>query len=164
MYIFDAPSISILREWLYEKTHEMVAEVRLRGKVIVVLDSLANEDSKYATACRPTNFRVRPYMLHTHPKACYLRNGVKYGWPSGQDVFTFLEENLPIHFVLAIEGLYVIKPSTNAGKWSRLKPSAKKSIIDEHDFPADMGTIEKYIQGINNMNWVTVEIYQHSIK
>lgn len=49
---------------------------------------------------------------HTHPKGPYLSENVKWGWPSGEDMYVCLEFNSKdnlAHLVFTLEGTYVIK-------------------------------------------------------
>tara|TARA_B100000287_G_scaffold435051_1_gene501605 strand:+ start:5328 stop:6059 length:732 start_codon:yes stop_codon:yes gene_type:complete len=50
--------------------------------------------------------------FHTHPKKCYVDQGTKYGWPSGEDmgqVIRFAKYNNLVHIVFTLEGAYIIK-------------------------------------------------------
>ena len=49
--------------------------------------------------------------FHTHPKSCYDRENVIYGWPSGEDMYQILNFNKRgniIHIIFTLEGAYVI--------------------------------------------------------
>jgi hypothetical protein len=49
---------------------------------------------------------------HTHPLQCYIDEGTKYGWPSGEDMAVnmhYAKNGTLVHIVFSIEGSYVIK-------------------------------------------------------
>jgi hypothetical protein len=55
------------------------------------------------------------YNFHSHPKDTYKKFNVKLGFPSAQDYIGFLigyiEDNTIIHFVVTLEGIYIISIS-----------------------------------------------------
>jgi hypothetical protein len=55
---------------------------------------------------------------HTHPLQCYIDEGTKYGWPSGEDMavnMNYAKNGTLVHIVFSIEGSYVIKINTILG-------------------------------------------------
>ena len=92
--------------------------------------------------------------FHTHPKNAYKINNVKVGWPSLSDFLAFGELiNLSksiIHFVVTIEGIYVI--TLNRGKKFEVKvdDSFKKYYNVLYPNKNDVQiTPEEYIKYIN---------------
>jgi hypothetical protein len=49
---------------------------------------------------------------HTHPLQCYIDEGTKYGWPSGEDMainIMYAKRGTLVHIVFTLEGSYIIK-------------------------------------------------------
>jgi hypothetical protein len=49
---------------------------------------------------------------HTHPLQCYIDEGTKYGWPSGEDMainMMYAKRGTLVHIVFTLEGSYIIK-------------------------------------------------------
>lgn len=55
------------------------------------------------------------YNFHSHPKEAYIKNNVRFAWPSAQDYNGFFssvkEDNSILHIVLTLEGIYIISIS-----------------------------------------------------
>lgn len=71
------------------------------------------------------------YNFHSHPKEAYIRNDVKYGWPSAQDYIGFfssaVEHDTILHIVVAVEGFYVLSVSSH---WVNRKDDVDRSCIE----------------------------------
>lgn len=54
--------------------------------------------------------------FHTHPKSCYDRERVIFGWPSGEDMFqiiNFSKRGNLLHIIFTLEGAYIINSLEN---------------------------------------------------
>lgn len=123
-----------LRTWLEESSHEVVVEcVRTPSGV-----GWGRVLSTPGPGCSPAQSRTAPWSMHTHPKACYARNGTYYGWPSGADYATFLDQAGTEHLVCALEGIYVLRSSADARRrWARLSEDEKDALESQWDVPSD---------------------------
>jgi hypothetical protein len=49
---------------------------------------------------------------HTHPRQCYIDEGTRYGWPSGEDMainMVYARNGTLVHIVFTLEGSYIIR-------------------------------------------------------
>jgi hypothetical protein len=117
--------------------------------------------SRPTEACAPTQTGHAPWTMHTHPEACYRRNGTYYGWPSGSDYATFLDQNIPEHWVCALEGIYVLRCTDEAqARWAALSEKEKDAWERRWDVPSDTPgrTPEATLRGLAPAlkDWVSV--------
>jgi hypothetical protein len=75
--------------------------------------------------------------FHTHPYQCYVRENVKWGWPSGEDIrecIKFAKNGNLVHLVFSKEGTYIIKILST----KELKPKVinfiEKVLIHTHEY------------------------------
>lgn len=123
-----------LRKWLDESQHEVVVECVRTSEGVAWGQMLSTPGA----GCAPAQSRTSPWCMHTHPRACYVRNGTYYGWPSGADYATFLDQKGTEHLVCALEGIYVLRSSPDARRrWSRLSEKQKDVLERQWDVPSD---------------------------
>jgi hypothetical protein len=116
-----------LRHWLYRETHEVVVEC-VRTPEGVAWGRVLSRKAP-GTQCAPLQVATARWSMHTHPRACYRRNGAHYGWPSGADLATALEQRVVEHWVCALEGVYVLKPRRGAvERWKRTTERSRKAL------------------------------------
>lgn len=88
--------------------------------------------------CSPTQTGHAAWTMHTHPSACYRRNATFYGWPSGADFATFLDQGIDEHWVCALEGIYVLRCSVAAQKrWESLTEAEKDTYEETWNLASD---------------------------
>lgn len=94
------------------------------------------------------------YNFHTHPREAYVRHSVTNGWPSSTDYVGFyrLRKETIIHFVITLEGIYVL---TFSPKWYKNLNDVSQSYISrkyniDHKEPLK---ITDYVNKINNMDY-----------
>ena len=91
------------------------------------------------------------YNFHTHPKTCYITDGVKRGWPSAQDYVGFVELNnhTIFHSVVTLEGIYCISYRPEWINKSDFKID-KKYMLSHYDISHKKQiSFEEYITLIN---------------
>lgn len=116
-----------LRHWLYNESHEVVVEC-VRTPEGVAWGRMLSRKAPGAQ-CAPVQTATARWSMHTHPRACYRRSGAHYGWPSGADVATALEQAVDEHWVCALEGAYVMKPRRGAvAAWKRLPERSRAAL------------------------------------
>ena len=111
-----------------------VLRTERRGRyTALVLDSIPSQGSAYDPE-KPDAFvapiQDSPFVFHTHPPICYRSNNCVLGWPSGMDmVYTLSQENILVHFVFTIEGIYTIQVTpTFKYMYSKLSPSCRRYV------------------------------------
>ena len=80
------------------------------------------------------------YTFHSHPYSAYVANKSKYGYPSISDylaMYTMHQMGMVLHFVAAIEGLYVIhvdpdSPLLNKSEKEIVKHIKRVTKVDRH--------------------------------
>jgi len=153
-----------LEVWLHETPHEVVVECVRTPKGIGWGRMLSKKGSG---GCSPSQIDQAPWSMHTHPSACYLRNGTYFGWPSGADYATVLDQDAKEHLVCAIEGIYVLHPTRGAaGRWRRLSAKAQRAHERQWDVASDtpdrtpedvLAALAPHLEG-----WVAVEYHPYS--
>tara|TARA_B110001450_G_scaffold36412_1_gene32170 strand:+ start:1902 stop:2645 length:744 start_codon:yes stop_codon:yes gene_type:complete len=106
---------------------------------------------------------------HTHPSFLYKREGTKYGWPSGEDMFQineFVKRHTIRHLVFSVEGVYIIKVNTTLSVYNSkmvekiLKQTHIYRSLDQNnqkkDFSKDFGvsgktTVDMWLSLVNNL-------------
>jgi hypothetical protein len=157
--LFDKSSQRLLSQWM-TLPHEMVAEITHTSGRFHIGEILSGETPE--GACSPSHVEVRPWMLHTHPEACYRRQRVHFGWPSGQDIYSVLQHQLSLHVIVALEGVYILQTSESQRRdWKHLPKSEKKQIIQQMDLPGDKGSIDAFLDVISDLGWIDIEFYEH---
>ena len=152
-----------LRVWLEEFPHEVVVECRQTPAGVQWGEMLSTPGA----GCSPSQSRTAPWCMHTHPRACYKRNGTYYGWPSGADYCTFLDQQGTEHLVCALEGIYRIR-STPASRrrWARLSEAQKDALERRWDVPSDsaqrtparaLSELAPHLEG-----WVSVDLHPYT--
>jgi len=152
-------------EWM-KLPYEVVAEVSISSNKIINIVRILSEPptvsgigraippTSDSRSCHPKHVEIRPLMIHTHPRSCV---GDNYGWASGQDIKTILDNDLDIHFIASQEGMYVVENSNY--NWNSLSSKNKKYWINLMDIPNDQDiTIDEYIEHINSLGWVDINI------
>jgi len=156
-------AVDQLRTWLEESQHEVVVEcVRTPAGV-----GWGRMLSKAGAGCSPAQVTTAPWCMHTHPRACYARNGTYYGWPSGADYATFLDQKGTEHLVCALEGIYVIRSTADTRRrWTRLSEDEKDALERQWDVPSDHPerTPERVLASLASRleGWVDVTLYPYS--
>jgi hypothetical protein len=118
--------------WL-ELPHEIIVEYTNTPRGIVWGRMLSTPPTS-GSVCAPSQVEVATQCMHTHPRACYDRNGTYYGWPSGNDYATFLEQSGNEHLVCTLEGIYMIKSTPSAvSTWKRLSNKEQDAYIKAWD-------------------------------
>lgn len=77
---------------------------------------------------------LSPFNWHSHPLHLYIREGVSWGWPSGEDmreVIFFALGGNRAHFVFSVEGVYVLT----------ITPCFKNWLQNEIEKPIERGII-----------------------
>jgi hypothetical protein len=162
MFEFTEHSKGIIYEWLFEYNNEVVVELKKNKQGQYEIANILSDDNRSSQSCRPSNIEIKQLMMHTHPKSCYIKNDVKYGFPSGTDFKTILENDLREHFVLSLEGMYYIHcPSESSKKYKAKSSKEKKQIIAEHDFPGDVGSIHSFLKKVNSFGYITCILIPH---
>jgi hypothetical protein len=159
----DWRTTRLIHEWLH-LSHEIVAEIHIsRDEEIIYLGEVLSQPPE-SDVCSPKHVETRRLMLHTHPKRCYEREHITFGWPSGQDFYSILENSLPLHIVAAVEGWYLIHLKKYGERyWHTLSTAQKKTWKKRMDLPGDEGSVDEYLQAINQFPWfqVTFEEYEN---
>jgi hypothetical protein len=99
------------------------------------------------------------YNFHSHPKEAYVRNEVKFGWPSCQDYIGFVAAHIQngtiFHLVTTIEGVYIISiTKESVGDASNWGDRLEKFIEDNFDIRSrDDKTVAWYIRKVNAMRF-----------
>lgn len=123
-----------LQEWLHDYPYEVVVEC-VRTPAGVAWGRML---STPGVGCSPTQSKTTRWCMHTHPQACYERNGTYYGWPSGADYATFLDQQGTEHLVCSLEGIYVLQSTPGAVKrWARLSEAQKDALERRWDVASD---------------------------
>lgn len=155
-----------LKKWMYDTPYEMVAEIEVNHisptEVLLELKDVLSYRDDTNDGCTPTDIEIRPLMLHTHPKFCYKHQGIKFAWPSSIDITSLLDHCLYHHFVVSLEGIYVIdcKPMAHK-KWKTLSPKEQRAISRQHDVPGDLHDVDYFLNKINNLGWVTIKLIKN---
>ena len=157
-----AEAMQHLSYWLNSTPHEVIVECKRQADGRVAWGKMLSEGA--GDACSPVQTGVRPWMMHTHPRACYTRKGTYYGWPSGADFGAFLEQQGTEHWVCALEGLYVLKAEEGAAaKWGARSEDAQDALVLRWDIPSTTpdDTPEKVLPVLQRRvsGWCTVEYY-----
>jgi hypothetical protein len=103
------------------------------------------------------------YNFHSHPKEAYVRNEVKFGWPSCQDYIGFVAAHIQngtiFHLVTSLEGVYIISISKDSvGDASKWGDKLEKFIEDNFDIRSrNDATIAWYIGKVNAMRFPSSE-------
>jgi hypothetical protein len=153
-----------LRVWLEETPHEVVVECKQTHQGIGWGRMLSTPGT---SGCSPAQSRTSPWCMHTHPRACYERNGTYYGWPSGADYCAFLDQQGTEHLVCALEGIYRIRSTPEScRRWARLSDAEKDALEHTWDVPSDhvnrtparaLASLVPHLKG-----WVSVELFPYS--
>lgn len=124
--------------WLDTSAHEVVVECVATPQGVRWGDLLSTPTA----GCAPDQHRTAPWSMHTHPRACYERNRTYYGWPSGADYATFLDQAGIEHWVCALEGIYVLRSTpTTLARWARLSDAQKNALERDWDLASDDPTL-----------------------
>tara|TARA_X000001036_G_C20665152_1_gene800471 strand:- start:719 stop:1612 length:894 start_codon:yes stop_codon:yes gene_type:complete len=90
---------------------------------------------------------LAPFNWHSHPLFLYKREGVCWGWPSGEDmrevIFFGLGGN-KAHFVFSAEGVYVIRLTECFKEWL-------EKIPDQWDRGIVIGLLEMVFKSTHNL-------------
>jgi len=85
--------------------------------------------------------------FHTHPYSCYIREKVKWGWPSGEDIrecIKFSKKGNLVHLVFSKEGTYVIKVLSVKGLTPKVINFIEKTLVKTHEYrSSDMLVMHK---------------------
>ncbi len=161
-HLFSVNDQKIIKDWMMNLSHEVVVEIIIHDDHHLELGQLLSVPPTLSNSCNPTNVEVRDIMMHTHPKACYIRNRVKYGWPSGQDFYSMLTHGLTIHFVMSLEGLYIIHiDEETIERWHSLSKKEQSRWIKMLDIPGNKGNIEEFLDTMDMLGWVHIEFIPH---
>lgn len=153
-----------LHTWLEETPHEVVVECKQTPEGVQWGRMLSTPGA----GCSPAQSRTVPWCMHTHPRACYERNGTYYGWPSGADYAAFLDQQGTEHLVCSLEGIYRLRSTPESlRRWARLSESQKDALERRWDVPSDsaqrtparaLSELAPYLKG-----WVSVEWHPYNI-
>jgi len=153
-------------QWL-ELPYEVVVEWS-HSPQGVVWERVISKPPTKASTCTPTLLTsTSARSMHTHPRACYDRNGTYYGWPSGSDYATFLDQRGEEHIVCALEGFYHLEstPST-VQAWHRLSEKKKDAYVKEWDVPSTTRdfTPDDALRALQARmgGWITVTMYKYA--
>ena len=122
------------------------------GRIVYTLGLDKSRDLVYGEG-ESVNAQPTLYTFHSHPYQAYVNNKAKFGIPSVSDyiaMYTMYELGMILHFVAALEGLYVIHvdPRTEILKMSKeeiLKYIKKKMKYDR----SSIKNIQDYIDHVN---------------
>lgn len=144
-----------IHEWL-KLPHETMAEIHVSDDHIIDIGRVLSQPPDSDT-CSPKQVETVRLMMHVHSKKCYERLYIEHGYPSGQDIYTILTHDLPLHVVGAVEGWYLIRMRKHAyEQWKMLSKEEKKEWKQAFDVPGDVGSITDYLNYINQFPWVRV--------
>jgi hypothetical protein len=113
-WIIDKDFVDNIKQSLMKDKHEIAGSILFRD---------VNCDGDTCDKRFMKDYRVNgqkssvktPHGLinyHTHPLQCYIDEGTKYGWPSGEDMainMMYAKRGTLVHIVFTLEGSYVIK-------------------------------------------------------
>lgn len=108
------------------------------------------DDHKDNTKCKLNDIVYDTVCFHTHPKTCYEEYNTDKGWPSVNDMISFVSiGKIKVMFVLSLEGIYVcVKKQVQTkdladGLYHFFKTISKdKNTIDEY-----LLRINEYLEG-----------------
>lgn len=154
-----------LQIWLYEFPHEVVVECVQKRDGIGWGQMLSKAGR--GGVCSPYQAAHASWSMHTHPSACYKRNRTVFGWPSGADYVTFLNQQGTEHIVCSIEGMYVLRVAKGGhARWSNLSSQEKKKYQKQWDIASDTPerTPEDVMKELKPKlkNWLTVKFYPYT--
>ena len=103
------------------------------------------DQNKSNTKCKLNDIVFDTVCFHTHPKVCYEEFKTDKGWPSINDMISFVSiDKIKVMFVVSLEGLYVtIKKSSNTRDLGEDLYYFFKTISKDKE------TIEEYLEKIN---------------
>lgn len=103
------------------------------------------DQNKSNTKCKLNDIVFDTVCFHTHPKVCYEEFNTDKGWPSINDMISFVSiDKIKVMFVVSLEGLYVT-----------IKKNLKTKDLGEDLYyffktiSKDRETIEEYLEKIN---------------
>lgn len=113
-----------------------------------VLISHVEENKSANDACKINDIVVGTVSFHTHPKICYEIFKVNIGWPSLDDVISFInEEKMKIIIVASMEGSYILvkKNKIPSVMIKKIKEHYKYSINKKNT------KVEEYVERTNKI-------------
>ena len=112
-----------------------------------VLFSHYQENKNSGNECKIDDIVIGTVSFHTHPKVCYVKYKTDKGWPSLDDMSSFInEDKMRILLVPSMEGTYIVvkKKRPGSSEMSTIKKQYKSNI------KKDKMSIEEYVDTINN--------------
>lgn len=131
------------------------------GRIVYTL-KVDKDSLVHGSAEKISNITPYLYTFHSHPYEAYVRHKTQLGFPSASDyisMYTLYEFKAIMHFVAALEGLYVISVNTNSKMLKKSKDKIvefikkhynleKKSVVD----------IGEYIDMVNSHGLFKLEL------
>lgn len=103
------------------------------------------DDHKENTKCKLNDIVYDTVCFHTHPKSCYEEYNTDKGWPSVNDMISFVSiSKIKVMFVLSLEGIYV-----SVKKHVETKDLANGLYNFFKKISKDTNTINEYLLRIN---------------
>ena len=112
-----------------------------------VLFSHQEEYKNGGNECKINDIVIGTVSFHTHPKVCYVKYNTDKGWPSLDDMSSFInEDKMRVLLVPSLEGMYIVMKKKKPGSvdMSSIKKEYKNNI------KKDRMSIEEYLRVINN--------------
>lgn len=97
------------------------------------------------------------FTFHSHPQNAYENHKVTMGWPSNHDYLgfasAFIAHNTIVHFVAAIEGIYVIQLGNYWFDKPILSSEVEGFILKSYSFQDKSKSAKSYCKSINSINF-----------
>jgi hypothetical protein len=154
--VFSDEAIKYLKDLPERSEKELTGEFKIKetrnnaGKVLYVL----SVDKNSVKEGKHEDVDVEPHRFnfHSHPRAAYIKYGVKKAWPSLEDYLgvQHLGSNTIFHCVSTIEGLYIISFSAH---WCNKIGEIDPHFIREHYDISHLNkeTPSEYVNRINGI-------------
>lgn len=134
---FTDHAISVLQHLPRHKNVEHAGEMKIGHSHNIDGNIIYDVDIVPHTVMKGDNEKIevinKKYNFHTHPHEAYIRNGMKYAWPSVHDYIGFLDaatiSGTIFHIVSTLEGVYIISVSE---KYVNKLHKVEKSYIDKY--------------------------------
>lgn len=147
-------------ESLTDSPREIFGSLRISSSSVLhtgeILYKMSFNDLRGLTHGESESVSAEPtlYTFHTHPRKAYVANKTKFGFPSVADyisVYKMFTLGMIMHFIVAVEGLYVIYIDPSAPILDQPEPKItsyiKKTMrVENRNLVTD---IKKYVQHVN---------------